>query len=132
MKYMLDTNVIIHLIRNKSEKLKTRLRNEQISDICISSITYAELEYGVEKSSNKTRNRIALLNVMSGIRVLPFEERSGIDYGLIRAELEKSGTPIGPNDMLIAAQARSGNLTLVTNNTREFSRVKGLTVEDWT
>ena len=74
MKYMLDTNVLVHLIRNKSENVKNRLRQENISDVCISSITYAELEYGVSKSSNKEKNALALLTVLSGIKVLPLVE----------------------------------------------------------
>ena len=132
MKYMLDTNVLIHLIRNKSENVKNRLRREKIEDVCISSITYAELEYGVSKSSDKEKNALALLTVMSGIKVLPFGESVGKVYGDIRASLEKEGNIIGPNDLLIASHAKTEGLTLVTNNTREFNRVRGLKVEDWT
>lgn len=132
MKYMLDTNVLVHLIRNKSENVKNRLRQENISDVCISSITYAELEYGVSKSSNKEKNALALLTVLSGIKVLPLGESAGKVYGSIRASLEKDGNVIGPNDMLIAAHALAEGLTLVTNNTREFRRVPGLNIEDWT
>ncbi len=132
MKYMLDTNVLVHLIRNKSENVKNRLRQENISDVCISSITYAELEYGVSKSSNKEKNALALLTVLSGIKVLPLGESAGKVYGSIRASLEKDGNVIGPNDMLIAAHDLAGGLTLVTNNTREFRRVPGLNIEDWT
>ena len=132
MKYMLDTNVLVHLIRNKSENVKNRLRQENISDVCISSITYAELEYGVSKSSNKEKNALALLTVLSGIKVLPLGESAGKVYGSIRASLEKDGNVIGPNDMLIAAHALAEGLTLVTNNTREFGRVPGLNIEDWT
>ncbi len=132
MKYMLDTNVLVHLIRNKSENIKNRLRQENISDVCISSITYAELEYGVSKSSNKEKNALALLTVLSGIKVLPLGESAGKVYGSIRASLEKDGNVIGPNDMLIAAHALAEGLTLVTNNTREFRRVPGLNIEDWT
>lgn len=132
MKYMLDTNVLVHLIRNKSENVKNRLRQKNISDVCISSITYAELEYGVSKSSSKEKNALALLTVLSGIKVLPLGESAGKVYGSIRASLEKDGNVIGPNDMLIAAHALAEGLTLVTNNTREFRRVPGLNIEDWT
>ncbi len=131
MKYMLDTNVLIHLIRNNSESVREKFRLIKPDDVCISSITYAELEYGVEKSSQKEKNRVALMKVVMPIKVLPYEERAGVDYGMIRASLERDGNTIGPNDLLIASHARSLGLTLVTNNTKEFSRVKGLNLENW-
>lgn len=131
MKYMLDTNVLIHLIRNNQDKVRERLSQENISDVCMSSITYAELEYGVSKSQARERNEIALQTVISGINVLPFGEKAGKEYGDIRAALEKQGFVIGPNDLLIAAHAKSEELKLVTHNTKEFNRVKGLSIEDW-
>ena len=124
MKYMLDTNILI--------KLKDRMRLEKVDDICISAITYAELEFGVSKSQNQEKNRKAPLTVMSGITVVPFDADAARTYGDIRASLESKGNMIGPNDTLIAAHAKSLNLTLVTNNTREFDRVEGLNVGDWT
>ena len=131
MKYMLDTNVLIHLIRNNQDKVRERLSQENISEVCMSSITYAELEYGVSKSQARERNEIALQTVISGIKVLPFGEKAGKEYGDIRATLEKQGFVIGPNDLLIAAHAKSEELILVTHNTKEFNRVKGLSIEDW-
>lgn len=101
-------------------------------DICISSITYAELVHGVEKSQAKEKNRIALMLLLSEIQILPFDDVSAQTYGIIKADLQKRGTPIGPLDTLIAAHAKSLGLILVTNNTREFSRVDELQLEDWT
>lgn len=132
MKYMLDTNVLINLIRNNSEFVRDKFRKTSPDEICISSITYAELEYGVEKSVQKAKNRVALMKIVMPIKILPYEDRSGVDYGIIRASLEKQGNTIGPNDLLIASHARSLGLTLVTNNTKEFCRVEGLHVENWT
>lgn len=132
MKYMLDTNILVFLIRNKSDRLIQRLKRVDISDVCVSSVTYAELVYGVEKSANKDKNRIALMTVLSGIKVLPYEEAGGEEYGVIRADLERKGSVIGPNDLLIASHAKALGLTLITNNMKEFGRINGLTVEDWT
>ena len=101
-------------------------------DLCISVITYAELMHGVEKSQAVEKNRIAMSLFLSAITVLDFNSRAAEVYGEIRAELEKKGTPIGPMDLLIAGHAKSQNLVLVTNNTREFARVTGLQIEDWT
>ena len=101
-------------------------------DLCISSITYGELMHGVEKSQMAERNRVAITLFLSAISILPFDHYAAEEYGKVRADLEKKGTPIGPMDMLIAGHARSEGLILVTNNTREFFRVEGLEVEDWT
>lgn len=100
--------------------------------MCISAITYGELMHGVEKSQAVERNRIALTLFLSSISILPFDYYAAEEYGKIRADLEHKGTPIGPMDMLIAGHARSERLILVTNNTREFLRVEGLDVVDWT
>ena len=102
------------------------------SELCISSITYAELMHGVEKSMAVERNRIAITMFLSPISVLDFDTDAAEEYGKIRADLERKGTPIGPMDMLIAAHAKADDLVLVTNNTREFERVEDLEVEDWT
>ncbi len=101
------------------------------SEICVSSITYAEMMHGVEKSQAKERNCIAYMLFMSALTVLDFDAVAAQEYGKIRADLEMKGTPIGPMDMLIAAHAKSQGLTLVTNNTREFVRVEGLALENW-
>ena len=131
MKFMLDTNICIHVIKHKPTSVLSRFQEYTPQDMCISSITLAELEYGVCKSSMPEKNKLALTMFLSGITVLPFDDAAAIEYGSIRVELEKRGTPIGPNDMLIAAHARSLGLTIITNNTREFDRVGGLAVENW-
>lgn len=100
-------------------------------ELCISSITYAELMHGVEKSQAVEKNRLALTLFLSPIAVLDFGSSAAEEYGKIRAELERKGTPIGSMDLLIAGHAKSENLILVTNNTREFVRVEGLKLEDW-
>ncbi len=101
------------------------------SDLCISVITMAELEYGACKSSRPENNRAALLEFLSEIQVVPFSLEAAREYGVIRSSLEKQGTLIGGNDMLIAAHAKSLNLILVTNNQREFERINGLKLENW-
>ena len=101
-------------------------------DICVSSITYGELMHGVEKSQAVERNRAAMILFLSSISILSFDSYAAEEYGKVRAELERKGTPIGPMDMLIAGHARSERLILITNNTREFFRVENLEVEDWT
>ena len=131
MIFMLDTNIIIYAKNKRPEGLFQRLMECPPEDICISVITMAELEYGVFKSSQPDRNRLALSTLLSGIRVVPFDSNAAREYGDIRADLERQGIVIGGNDMLIAAQARAMNLILVTNNQREFERIKGLKTENW-
>lgn len=132
MKYMLDTNICIYAIKHKPEKVIERLQEHDPSDICISSITYAELYHGVEKSQAVDKNKIALAILLSNIEIKDFDTKAAESYGRIRAELEKAGTPIGPLDTMIAGHAMSLGYTVVTNNTREFSRVTDLNFEDWT
>lgn len=129
--YMLDTNICIFAIKHKPLTVIQRLLAHQPSEICISSITYAELCHGVEKSQVKERNRLALITLLANIEILPFDDRAAEEYGRIRADLERKGTPIGPMHMLIAAHAKSQDMTVVTNNTREFERVQDLKLEDW-
>ena len=129
--YMLDTNICIFAIK-KNTAVLAQLKSHSPSEICISSITYGELCCGVEKSQAQARNRLALTLFLSSIAIFPFDETAALEYGQVRAILEKNGTPIGPLDSLIAAHAKALDITLVTNNTREFLRVKGLKVEDWT
>jgi len=131
MKYMLDTNICIYVIKHKPEQVIHRFLAHDPGDICISSITHAEMMHGVEKSAAKERNRLAYMAFMSAITVVDFSAGAAAEYGRVRAELELQGTPIGPMDMLIAGHALSENLILVTNNTREFQRVKGLKLENW-
>ena len=132
MRYMLDTNICIYTIKHKPPKVIQRFLSHDPSELCISSITYAELMHGVEKSMAAERNRIAITMFLSLISVLNFDTYAAEEYGKIRADLERKGTPIGPMDILIAAHAKAEDLILVTNNTREFERVEDLEVEDWT
>ena len=132
MKYMLDTNICIYIIKNKTETVIKNLLSHVPEEMCVSAITYAELMHGVEKSMAVEKNRIALSLFLSPLTVLEFHALAAEEYGNIRAELERKGTPIGPMDLLIAGHARSEGLVLVTNNTREFCRVEKLMVEDWT
>lgn len=131
MRYMLDTNICIYAIKQKPVVVFKRLLEHKPEEICISSITYSELVYGVEKSQAKERNRIALILLLSRIDIVDYDTRAAESYGYIRAELEMNGTPIGSMDTMIAAHAKSLNYVLVTNNTREFERVSGLQVENW-
>ena len=131
MKYMLDTNICIFIIKHTPESVIMKFLSHSPEDLCISAITYAELVHGVEKSQAVAKNRLALSLMLSTIAVLDFDADAAVEYGRIRAALEKRGTPIGPLDMLIAGHAQSKGLTVVTNNTREFRRIEGLCVEDW-
>ena len=117
--------------KHKTEKVFLALREVNPEDVCISSVTYAELVYGVEKSSAVEKNRIALSVMLSNIEIVDFDSKAADEYGKIRADLERKGIPIGPLDMLIAAHARSLGYTIVTNNVREFIRVEGLEVANW-
>ena len=130
MSYLLDTNICIYIINNRPEKVLQRFRKEHIGNIGISSITASELTYGVIKSGSK-RNRLALEMFLAPLEIYPFGESVIWHYGEVRADLEKRGKPIGALDTMIAAHALALNSILVTNNTREFSRVEGLHYENW-
>lgn len=131
--YILDTNICIFLIKNKSERLLNQMMSCKKEDIYLSSITIAELEYGASKSLYREKNRQAILDFCSNfINILDFTTEDTEAYGLIRAYLEKRGTPIGPYDLQIAAQGLTRNFTIVTNNYDEFARIPDLKVEDWT
>ena len=132
MRYMLDTNICIYAIKHKPEQVFTRLQEHDPIDICISSVTYAELVHGVEKSKAIEKNRVALALLLANIEIMNFDSLAAESYGKIRADLEKAGTPIGPLDMMIAGHAKALGYTVVTNNTKEFERVKGLKIENWT
>lgn len=131
MSYMLDTNICIYAMKNKPEKVLQRLKEEINDGVCISSITLAELEYGMKHSSNPAKNEQALLRFLLPFDVLPFGAAAASEYGEIRAYLQKVGTPIDAMDMLIAAHAKSEDIVLVTNNTRGFEQVVGLELENW-
>lgn len=130
MKYLLDTNMCIYAQKKNPSVLETMRENFQ-DGLAISSITLAELEYGVQASSNPEKNTIALLKFLSIVDILPFESGAAEEYGKICADLRRKGTPIGTMDMLIAAHAKAENLIVVTHNTREFNRVADLKLEDW-
>ena len=132
MRYMLDTNICIYAIKHKPEQVFMRLQEHDPIDICISSVTYAELVHGVEKSKAIEKNRVALALLLANIEIMNFDSLAAESYGKIRADLEKAGTPIGPLDMMIAGHAMALGYTVVTNNTTEFERVKGLKLENWT
>lgn len=132
MRYLLDTNICIYLIRQRSGVLARKLAQYSTSDFTISTITVAELEFGVQKSSQPVQNRQALDLFLAPFTLLEFDLEAAAAYGTTRANLESQGTAIGSMDTLLAAQALSRGITLVTNNSREFSRVPGLLIEDWT
>ena len=131
MKYMLDTNTCIYLMNNKDIKLTKKFHNKDPKELCISNITYSELMYGVEKSEKREFNFTRLLLFLSDINILNYDFNASEEYGIIRVELERKGSTIGPNDMLIAAHAKSQNMILVTNNIKEFNRINDLKVENW-
>lgn len=132
MRYMLDTNIFIYLCKGKYASISERIRTFGPGDIGISSITLAELEFGIAKSTNPEKNRKHFQEFLLPFEILPFDTKSAVEYGVIRRFLEKSGSPIGPLDTLIAAHALSVGACLVTNNEKEFSRVDRLKIENWT
>ena len=131
MRYMLDTNICIYAIKHKPEKVFQKLQEVDPEDVCVSSVTYAELVHGVEKSAAVEKNRLALSMLLANIGILNFDVYAADSYGKIRAGLEKKGTPIGPLDMMIAGHAMSKGYTVVTNNVKEFSRIPDLKIENW-
>ncbi|HVV67896.1 MAG TPA: type II toxin-antitoxin system VapC family toxin [Gammaproteobacteria bacterium] len=131
MKYMLDTNICIYLIKKQPEQLLNKFKSCKSGDVCISTITLAELMYGVGKGQHSQKNKSALEEFISPLEIMPFDQEATTHYGHIRAWLEKNGTPIGPLDLMIAAHAKSLHTTLVTNNKKEFIRVPKLKIEDW-
>lgn len=131
MKYLLDTNICIYLIKRKPVRVMKGFNAHSVGEIGVSSITVSELWYGVAKSKQRKVNRQALEQFLLPLTVVAFDEDAAEVYGEIRAALERAGQPIGAMDMLIAAQAVSRGVVLVTNNEREFSRVPRLMVENW-
>ena len=131
MRYMLDTNICVYLIRKKPRDIRTKFEQYPITDFGISTITLAELTYGVAKSRATAQNRAALDQFLIPLTILDFDTAASTQYGVVRTALEALGLPIGAMDLLIAAHALSQNLTVVTNNVREFRQVPGLQVEEW-
>lgn len=130
MKYLLDTNTCIHIINERPKNVRERFSRFELSDIGVSSITAAELAFGVAKSRSM-KNRIALESFLLPLEVMPFDLSAAFAYGDVRAELARRGEPVGPLDLQIAAHALSLKTTLVTDNEREFRKVPGLAIENW-
>jgi tRNA(fMet)-specific endonuclease VapC len=131
MNYLLDTNICIYLIKRKPPEVLQRFLQLQPGSVFISSVTTSELYYGAQKSQRVQTNLEALNNFLLPFRIVDYDESASFLYGELRADLEKRGQPIGPLDMMIAAHALSLDVPLVTNNTKEFERVKGLRLENW-
>ena len=129
--YLLDTNMCIFAIKRRPPHVLEIIREKSKNGIYISSLTIAELEYGVENSKQIENNRIALLKFISLFNVISFDDTDAIQYGKLKAKLKKEGRIIGPIDLLLAAQALSKDLIFITNNVDEFIRVEGLKIEDW-
>jgi tRNA(fMet)-specific endonuclease VapC len=131
MTYLLDTDMCIYILNRKPIPVLGKMQTKKPEQIAISAITHAELEYGIARSKSPERNRIALMEFLLPFFLLDFDQTAAVHYGMIRASLESRGRPIGPLDLLLAAQARSRDLVLVTNNEKEFRRVEGLKIENW-
>lgn len=131
-RYMLDTDTCSYIMKRSSKAVLKRLRKVPVTDVCMSVITKSELLLGVELSPRQPQDAAALDAFLPHVEVLAFRDEAAIHYARIRADLKKRGAMIGANDLFIAAHARSLGLTLVTNNTREFGRVEGLALENWT
>jgi tRNA(fMet)-specific endonuclease VapC len=131
MSYLLDSNICIYIIKKDPPSVFEKFKTIPPHQIFISSISVAELQFGVAKSKYEEKNGQTLREFLSSFEIIDFGTMAAIEYGVIRNSLEKKGTPIGPLDTLIAAVAKSLDFTLVTNNEREFSRVDGLKIENW-
>ncbi|WP_274691929.1 type II toxin-antitoxin system tRNA(fMet)-specific endonuclease VapC [Spartinivicinus poritis] len=127
---MLDTNIVIYTIKNKPHIVRETFK-AHYGQICISTVTFMELIYGAEKSSNSARNLADIEGMAARLDVLNYDDAAATHTGQIRAELAKAGKPIGPYDQMIAGHARSLGLIIVTNNEKEFSRVPGTRIENW-
>ncbi len=130
LKYLLDTNIVIYVVKRRPLEVLAKF-NENAGRMAISAITLSELYHGAEKSAKVSENLVAIEEFASLLDVLPYTAKASQHYGAIRSELEKSGQPIGVNDLHIAAHARSEGLVVVTNNMSEFARVPGLMLENW-
>ncbi len=131
MIYLLDTNAWIKLLNPGNTLIKDKFRAIPCEQICLCSVVKSELYYGAYKSKKRKENLSLIRKLSDKYRSLAFDDEASDHCGRIRAELAEKGTPIGPNDLLIAATAIKSNLILVTHNTREFNRIENLTIEDW-
>jgi tRNA(fMet)-specific endonuclease VapC len=129
--YLLDTNICIYIVNKRPAEIISRLEAYKPSEIRISAITVAEMEYGASKSQYRKKNKNALKNFLSPFEIVNFDSTDAEIYGILRAELERNGTTIGPYDMQLAAQALRADYVFVTNNVREFKKVKNLKIENW-
>jgi tRNA(fMet)-specific endonuclease VapC len=130
LKYLLDTNIVIYTMKNRPQQVRRYFKAQQ-GRIGISSVTLGELVFGAEHSQQVERNLADIEALIARLEVLPFDEAAAYHFGQIRAELYRTGRPIGPYDMMIAGHARACGLKLVTNNIREFKRIQGLIIENW-
>ncbi len=130
--YLLDTNICIYLMKKKFQTLQDRVQEESPFNMALSSVTIAELEYGIAKSNYPKKNKELLYGFVSPFQIISFTEEDTENFGRIRAYLNRLGTPIGPYDLQIAAQCLTRDLCLVTNNVKEFERVPMLKIENWT
>jgi len=131
-RYMLDTDTCSYIMKRSNDAVLERLQRVPVGDVCISVITKSELLFGVELSPRRQQDEVALTAFLRYVEVLDFHDEASLHYAKIRADLKTLGTMIGANDLFIAAHARSLGLMLVTNNTREFGRVRDLAIENWT
>lgn len=130
LKYMLDTNIVIYTIRNRPRDVRRHFERHD-GQMCLSTVTWGELVYGAERSTQPERNLADIEGLGARLEIVPFNTLAAMHFGQVRAELYRTGKPIGPYDMMIAGHARALGLILVTNNLREFERVPGLRLENW-
>ena len=130
-RYLLDTNICIYIRKKKPERVSQHFHKAGAGEVAISVITYGELLYGANKSEQRARSLATVQEFVRIVPALPLPENAAEAYGFIRAELERRGKMVGPNDLWIAAHALASGLTLVTNNEREFRRVRGLKIQNW-
>jgi tRNA(fMet)-specific endonuclease VapC len=131
VRHLLDTNACVDYLTGRYPKVVARIQRSSPDDLCLSSVVVAELRYGADHSARRRTNHARIGVLIDEIACLAFDREAAAAYGRVRAQLEAGGTPIGPNDMLIAAHAVSRGLTVVTDNLAEFRRVRGLKVESW-
>ena len=130
LKYMLDTDIVIYTLKNRPARVRDAFKHHS-GQMAISAVTFGELIYGAERSSQPERNLNDIEGMAARLEVLPFNESAALHFGQIRAELASAGKPIGPYDQMIAGHARALGLVMVTNNVEEFKRVPGLRIENW-
>ena len=130
LKYLLDTNIVIYTMKNRPRQVKRRFQQHH-GRMGISTVTLGELVFGAEHSQQVERNLADIEAFTARLEVLPFDNKAAYHFGQIRATLYRIGQPIGPYDMMIAGHARASGLNLITNNVKEFERVPGLLLEDW-